>query len=237
MYDESPTQVIGPDGAPPRPKKKVFQPEPFGKYYLLDKIAVGGMAEVFLSKTFGHSGFERTLIIKRILRHHVENGEFVEMFIDEAKLQVQLTHANIAQIYDFGKIDDDYFIAMEAVFGRDLKGLMRRLAERNQLLSPQFAVLITHELASGLGYAHTKTDSMGQPLHVVHRDISPSNVLVNYEGQVKVIDFGIAKADSGSYQTEAGVLKGKFEYMSPEQSFGLKIDARSDLFSVGICLW
>jgi serine/threonine protein kinase len=217
--------------------RRPFVPEPFGKYYLLDRVAVGGMAEVFRAKSFGHSGFEKVVVIKKILDRFAEDPDFVEMFIDEAKLSVQLMHPNIAQIYDFGKILANYFISMEAVDGKDLKSLLRRLAERGERMPIEFACYIGHQAARGLDYAHKRSDQMGLPLNIVHRDVSPSNILLSYDGHVKILDFGIAHADSGSRESEAGVLKGKYSYMSPEQASGLMMDHRSDVFSAGICLW
>ena len=217
--------------------RRPFTPESFGKYYLLDRVAVGGMAEVFRAKSFGHSGFEKVVVIKRILERFAEDPEFVDMFIDEAKLSVQLMHPNIAQIYDFGKIDTNFFIAMEAVDGKDMKTLLRRLAQRGERMPVESACYVAHQVARGLDYAHTRSDPMGLPLNIVHRDISPSNVLLSYDGHVKIVDFGIAHADSATSQSEAGVLKGKYSYMSPEQASGLPLDHRSDIFSAGICLW
>lgn len=221
---------------PVNPPVRGFQPESFGKYFLIDKVAVGGMAEVFKAKTFSHGGFEKLLVIKRILQHLSDNGEFVDMFIDEAKISVLLQHPNIVQIYDFGKIRDNYFIAMECVEGKDLKIILRKLAERRKLLPTEYAVYVAHEVCKGLDYAHKKTSLKGDPLGIVHRDMSPSNIIVSYTGEVKIADFGIAKAEISVYNTKDGVLKGKFEYMSPEQASGIPIDHRSDLFSVGIML-
>ena len=214
-----------------------FEPEAFGKYYLVDKIATGGMAEIFKAKTYSHGGFENLLVIKRILSHLSDNDDFVEMFIDEAKVSVALQHPNIVRIYDFGKLFDNYFIAMECVEGKDLRGLLRKLSKRRQFLPLEFVAYIAHEACKGLDYAHSKRDLQGRPYGIVHRDISPSNILVSYEGGVKVADFGIARAESNTYNTADGVLKGKFEYMSPEQASGLEIDHRSDLFAIGIIMW
>lgn len=214
-----------------------FQPQSFGKYFLVDKIATGGMAEIFKAKTYSHGGFENLLVIKRILPHIGENEDFIEMFIDEAKVSVALQHPNIVRIYDFGKILENYFIAMECVDGKDTRNCLRKLARRRQYMPPQYCAYIAHETCKGLAYAHAKTDLQGNPYGIVHRDISPSNVLVSYEGEIKVADFGIAKAESNAYQTRDGVLKGKFEYMSPEQATGKEIDARSDIFAVGIILY
>lgn len=214
-----------------------FTPEPFGKYFLVDKIATGGMAEIFKAKTFSHGGFENLLVIKRILPHIGENSDFIEMFIDEAKVSVALQQPNIVRIYDFGKILDNYFIAMECVDGKDIRNVLRKLARRKEFLPPKFCAYVAFEVCKGLHYAHTKTDLQGNPYGIVHRDISPSNILISYEGEVKIADFGIAKAESNAYQTRDGMLKGKFEYMSPEQAQGKEIDHRSDLFSLGIILY
>ncbi|MCB9760872.1 MAG: serine/threonine protein kinase [Alphaproteobacteria bacterium] len=214
-----------------------FQPELFGKYYLVDKVAVGGMAEIFKAKTFSTAGFEKLQVIKRILSHLSDNEEFVSMFIDEAKISVSLQHANLVQIYDFGKIHENYFIAMEWVDGKDVKQILRKLAQKRKLLPEEFAVFLAHEICKGLDYAHKKTNLQGEPLGIIHRDMSPSNVLVSYSGEVKVADFGIAKAEMSQYNTKDGVLKGKFEYMSPEQARGEEVTQQSDLFSVGIILY
>ena len=214
-----------------------FQPQAFGKYFLVDKIATGGMAEIFKAKTYSHGGFENLLVIKRILPHIGENEDFIEMFIDEAKVSVALQHPNIVRIYDFGKILDNYFIAMECVDGKDTRNVLRKLARRRQYLPPNYCAYVALETCKGLSYAHQKADLQDNPYGIVHRDISPSNVIISYEAEVKVADFGIAKAESNAYQTRDGVLKGKFEYMSPEQATGKEIDARSDLFAVGIILY
>ena len=213
-----------------------FQPISFGRYFLIDKIAVGGMAEVFKAKSFSHGGFEKLLVIKRILQHLSDNDEFVDMFIDEAKISVELQHPNIVQIYDFGRIQDNFFIAMECVEGKDVKDILRKLAERRKLLPTEYAVYIAHEICKGLDYAHKRTDMQGAPLGIIHRDVSPSNILVSYGGEVKVADFGIAKAQISAYNTKGGILKGKFEYMSPEQASGQDLTHQSDIFATGIIL-
>ena len=214
-----------------------FSPEAFGKYYLVDKIATGGMAEIFKAKSFSHAGFEKLLVIKRILQHHSENEDFVKMFIDEAKISVQLQHPNIVHIYDFGKLHSNCYIAMECVNGKDVKQILRKLAVRRKYLPEEYAVYIAHETLAGLDYAHNKANLHGDPLKIVHRDMSPSNVLVSYEGDVKVADFGIAKAEHRAYDTKDGILKGKFEYMSPEQTRGKAVTGLTDVFSTGIILW
>lgn len=212
------------------------EPISFGRYFLIDKIAVGGMAEVFKAKSFSHGGFEKLLVIKRILQHLSDNEEFVDMFIDEAKISVELQHPNIVQIYDFGRIAENYFIAMECVEGKDIKGILRKLAERRVMLPMEYAVYIAHEMCKGLDYAHKRTDMQGTPLGIIHRDVSPSNILVSYSGEVKVADFGIAKAQISVYNTKGGVLKGKFEYMSPEQARGEDLNHQADIFATGIIL-
>lgn len=218
------------------PLQQGFAPEVFGKYYLVDRIAVGGMAEIFKAKTYGVGGFENVCVIKRILKHLSENEQFVRMFMDEAKVSALLQHNNVVRVYDFGKQRENYFIAMEYVEGKDVKQILRKLAERRKLLPQEFAVYIAMEAAKGLDYAHKRTTLQGQPLGIVHRDVSPSNLLVSYNGEVKAADFGIVQAANCAEDTDAGTLKGKFEYMSPEQAQGLELDRRSDLFSLGIIL-
>ncbi len=213
------------------------KPVPFGKYYLLERINVGGMAEVFKAKTFGVEGFERLLAVKRILSNIAEDEEFISMFIDEAKIAVQLQHANIAQIFDLGKVDGSYFIALEYVNGRDLRSIFDRMRSRGESLPIAMACWVMMQVCEGLDYAHNKRDGQGRELHLIHRDISPQNVLIGYDGEVKLIDFGIAKAAGKASTTQAGILKGKFGYMSPEQVRGLPIDKRSDIFAVGIVLY
>jgi hypothetical protein len=213
------------------------KPVPFGKYYLLERINVGGMAEVFKAKAFGVEGFERLVAVKRILPNIAEDEEFIAMFIDEAKIAVQLQHANIAQIFDLGKVEDSYFIALEYVRGKDLRAIFDRVRQRNEVMPIAQSCYLMMQVCEGLDYAHNKRDAQGKELHLVHRDISPQNVLCGYEGEIKLIDFGIAKAAGKASKTQAGILKGKFGYMSPEQVRGLPIDRRSDIFSVGIVLY
>ncbi len=194
------------------------------------------MAEVFKAKSYSHGGFEHLLVIKRILPHLGEDQDFVDMFIDEAKVSVALQHANIVRIYDFGRIGDEWFMAMELLDGKDVRNLLRKLSRSRRYLPVEHALLIAVEACKGLDYAHKKTDLQGRPYGIVHRDMSPSNVLVAYEGEVKVADFGIAKAKFSSETTQGGALKGKYEYMSPEQASGRRMDHRTDLFSLGIVL-
>ena len=212
-------------------------PAPFGKYHLLERLAVGGMAELFLAKSFGAAGFERLLVIKKILPHMSEDEEFITMFIDEARIASTLSHSNIIQINELGKEGTDYYIAMEYVMGKDLSRVGEKMTQRKSTIPIPLAVLVTSRICEGLEYAHRKKDSTGKSLNIIHRDISPGNVLISYDGDVKLIDFGIAKAQNRMGRTTAGTLKGKFGYMSPEQVRGMPLDHRSDIFSVGILLY
>jgi serine/threonine protein kinase len=211
-------------------------PQRYGKYILLRKIAMGGMAEIFRAKTMGAEGFEKQIVIKRILPHFTDDEAFVKMFIDEASIASKLQHSNIVQIYDFDSQDDRYYIAMEYVEGADLKAIVERGLKSGKPLGPAQCVWIMMELSKGLHYAHTK-EYNGQPLNIVHRDISPHNVIMSHSGEVKLMDFGIAKAAQRSTKTLAGTVKGKCAYMSPEQARGKPLDGRSDLFALGIMLW
>jgi serine/threonine protein kinase len=213
------------------------QPTKFGKYLLLERVAVGGMAEVFVAKAFGVEGFERLLAIKKILPTMGEDAEFISMFVDEARIAVQLSHANIVQVLELGKHDEHLYIAMEYIPGRDLRQLIERFRKRHLPMPIPQACRIVAEVCEALDYAHRKRDTSGRPLGIVHRDVSPQNVLVSYDGEVKLIDFGIAKAESRLQRTQAGILKGKFSYMSPEQVKGLEVDGRSDIFATGVVLW
>ncbi len=218
----------------PSPKK---QPIPFGRYLLLDRINIGGMAEVWRGKVFGAGGFERLVAIKRILPNIAEDEEFISMFQDEAKISVQLTHANICQIYELNRLGPSLYIAMEYVPGKDLRSIFERARKKGEPPPVPLVCYVIGKLCEGLDYAHRKKDQHGRDLNVVHRDISPQNVLISFEGEVKVIDFGIAKAAGKVTKTQAGILKGKFGYMSPEQIRGLPLDRRSDVFAIGVCLY
>ncbi len=208
-----------------------------GQYELLEKIAQGGMAEVYKAKTRDTQGIERLVVIKRILPHIATHPEYIEMLIDEAKIAVHFTHGNIAQIYDLGRVGDDYFIVMEYVDGKTLSQIFRALNEREKRMPIDILLYTMIELCHGLSYIHRKKGLGGVPLGVVHRDISPQNIILSYSGNVKIIDFGVARSDFVEGKTEDGVLKGKFAYMSPEQTKGGDIDYRSDIFSTGILLW
>ena len=211
-------------------------PRPFGPYTLLRRLAVGGMAEVYIAKARGIGGFEKLVAIKVIHPRYSEDDHFVTMLVDEAKLSVLLTHANIAQTFDLGCIDETYFIVMELVEGADAYKLLKRANEVPAQVPTDIAAYIASEMCQGLDYAHRKRDMTGAPLHIVHRDISPQNVLISFAGEVKIVDFGIAKAAQRSGNTEVGVIKGKYYYMSPEQAWADPVDHRSDIFSTGIVL-
>jgi serine/threonine protein kinase len=213
------------------------QPIPFGKYLLLDRVNIGGMAEVWRGKTFGEEGFEKLVAIKRILPNIAEDEEFITMFIDEAKISVQLTHANVAQVFDLGKIGDSYYIAMEYVSGKDLRAIFDKARKRGEPAPIPLTCFVLSKAAEGLDYAHRKRDAQNVDLNIVHRDVSPQNILCSYDGETKVIDFGIAKAANKATKTQAGILKGKFGYMSPEQVRGMPLDRRSDVFALGVVLY
>jgi serine/threonine protein kinase len=211
--------------------------EAYGPYQLLEKIAVGGMAELFRAKRTGVEGFEKVVAVKRILHHLSDNQEFVDMFIDEAKMVAGLAHPNIVQIYDLGKIEKSYYIAMEYVHGRDLRSILRRAGELGTPLPRELAALVASKVCSALEYAHRKKDDRGQKMRIVHRDVSPQNILISFEGDVKLTDFGIAKAATKATAHESGALRGKLLYMSPEQAWGKPMDRRSDIFSLGLVLY
>ncbi len=211
-------------------------PRRFGKYVLVRKIATGGMAEIYKAKTSGAEGFEKDIVIKRILPHFTEDEAFVKMFIDEASITSKLQHANIVQIFDFDLCEGTYYIAMEYVEGVDLKKAIDDGTKTGKPLSVAQCVWILMELSKGLHYAHTK-EHKGKPLNIVHRDISPHNAMISFTGEVKLMDFGIAKAAQRSTKTMAGTVKGKVAYMSPEQARGKPLDGRSDLFALGIMMW
>jgi serine/threonine protein kinase len=209
----------------------------FGPYRLVQQIAVGGMAEIHLAKTHGIAGFEKYVVLKMIHPNFSQDHQFIQMLIDEAKITVQLQHVNIAQTFDLGKVGDTFYITMEYVDGADLYKLLRKTAELDRLFPIPVAAFIGKEVASGLDYAHRKRDHNGASLGIVHRDVSPQNILISYAGEVKLVDFGIAKATMRNRQTAAGVIKGKYYYMSPEQAWGEPLDHRTDIFSAGILLY
>ena len=210
---------------------------PFGQYELMEPIATGGMAEVYRARMRGVEGFQKIVAIKRILPHLTDNDEFLSMFVDEAKLAAQLQHPNIIHIYDLGKIDRSYYIAMEFIDGRDLRSILQTLEDKQERLPLGLALFIASRLAAALDYAHRKHDLQGRAMGLVHRDVSPQNVLISYDGDIKLCDFGIVKAASKASHTRSGALKGKLQYMSPEQAWGKDIDKRSDIYSLGLVLY
>jgi len=214
------------------------QLEQFGKYLLLEKLATGGMAEVYLAKSVGAVGVNKFVAVKRILPQHSESQEYIDMFKEEAKIAVNLNHGNVVSIYDFGVEIKQFFLVMEYVEGRNLRQIVNEMKKANVQFTIDQIVYIAKEVAAGLDHAHRCIDgSTGRPLNITHRDMSPQNIMVSFEGEVKIIDFGIAKAETQIEATKAGTLKGKFGYMSPEQADGMPIDLRTDIFSLGIVLW
>jgi serine/threonine protein kinase len=215
-----------------------FNPHLFGKFFLLQRLAVGGMAEIFRGRVVGAGGFEKELVVKRILPNRAQDAGFIRMLVNEAKLTVQLTHNNIAQIFECGIIDGTYFISMELVNGVSMKDVMSGIQRAGQSLTPEESIFLVLQLLQGLDYAHKKTDATGAPLHIVHCDISPDNALVSWEGEVKLLDFGIARAATGLSNYKEGMLMGKLGYVAPEQaSLEQSWDHRVDIFASGIILY
>ncbi|MEE8409023.1 MAG: serine/threonine-protein kinase, partial [Myxococcota bacterium] len=212
-------------------------PTRFGKYILLDRLNSGGMAEVYRAKVTGAERFQRLVAIKCMLPALNDDEQFITMFVDEAKLAAQLSHANIVQIYELGRIAEQLYIAMELIHGRDLRHVIKRVAASRVRMPIGFASYVISKAAEGLDFAHRKIGVNGSPLNLVHRDVSPQNILVSFDGEVKVVDFGIAKAEVRDTVTRAGVLKGKFAYMAPEQVMGGEIDRRADVFALGAVLY
>ena len=206
-------------------------------YEILAKLAIGGMAEIFLARGASAAGVERYVVLKRVLGHRADDEHFVQMFLDEARLAAQLQHPNIAQVYDIGKLGDSFFFTMEYVHGETVRTLLQRSHGLRRLIPIGSVLTIVAGAAAGLHHAHDRKGMDGVHLGIVHRDVSPSNLMVSYEGTVKVVDFGVAKAAHRSTETQSGTVKGKICYMSPEQCRGGQIDRRSDLFSLGIVMW
>ena len=219
------------------------QPAPiehFGKYQILERIARGGMAEIYKARMEGIGGFNRLFAIKRILPSLSENREYIDLLVDEAKIAGLLSHANIVQILDLGQVSGQYYVAMEYVHGRDLGNVLNRCGERGITLPVPHSVFILIEVLKGLEYAHNRQITRnGQQLNldIIHRDVTPSNVLVSFQGEIKLTDFGIAKAKVKAMETVSGVIKGKFDYMAPEQAAAEPIDQRTDIFAAGVLLY
>lgn len=207
------------------------------RYKVIEKIASGGMAEVFRAESAGLEGFKKTVAIKRVLPHLSEKKQFIGMFLDEARVSAQLSHSNCVQVFDIGVGDNTYFIVMEYVDGADLKAIIESQRQSTRQMPAEVACLICVRICEGLAYAHELMDAEGHPMNIVHRDMSPPNVLVTRFGEVKIVDFGLAKANSQLERSEPGIIKGKFSYLSPEAALGQPIDQRTDIFAVGIILW
>jgi serine/threonine protein kinase len=208
-----------------------------GSFEIIRKLARGGMAEIFLARTRGPSGFEKLVVLKKILPKYAGKRRFVQLFLEEAKLAAGLDHPNIAQVYDIGMVDGSYFFTMEYLHGQDLRSILHRAWRTGERIPIENAVQIARNVASALHFAHEKRGSDGALLGIVHRDVSPSNVIVTYDGATKLLDFGVAKTTTSTVKTRTGALKGKVSYMSPEQARGAPIDRRSDIFSLGVVLW
>jgi serine/threonine protein kinase len=212
----------------------------FGRYTLLERIGAGGMAEVFRAVARGAEGFERTLVVKRIRADQSASPTFVEMFVNEARISALLDHPNIVQTYDFGQVDGCYFLTMEYLRGRDFGAVLRRLRSGGELLDPALAAFVAAEVANGLAYAHALCGPGGEQLDIVHRDVSPANIMLLRSGGVKLVDFGVAKIHGDLQRgedTATGVCKGKLPYLSPEQLRELPLDGRTDVFALGVVLW
>ncbi|MCB0349915.1 MAG: serine/threonine protein kinase [Bdellovibrionales bacterium] len=212
--------------------------EYFGKYILLEKLAMGGMAEVWLARAPGASGIGRFVAIKKILPQYSDNAEFIQMFKDEAAIAMNLSHSNIVSIFEFGQEKNQLFLVMDYVEGRNLRQILNKMKQSSSKFAIDQIAYAIKEVAAGLDHAHRSLNSAtGKPLNITHRDMSPQNIMITFEGEIRIVDFGIAKAESQMEQTKTGTLKGKFGYMSPEQAEGLPTDLRTDIFSLGICLW
>jgi serine/threonine protein kinase len=220
------------------PASADFKPHVFGKFFLLQRLAVGGMAEIYRARVVGAAGFEKELVVKRILPNRSRDQGFISMLVNEAKLTVQLTHSNIAQIYECGIIDGTYFISMELVNGVSMKEVMQTFSRAGATLSPEQTIYMAVQLLHGLEYAHRKTDGQGNPLQIVHCDVSPDNCLISFDGELKLLDFGIARAATSLSNYKEGMLMGKLGYVAPEQaSLETRWDHRVDIFAAGIVLY
>ncbi len=231
----TPPSEDAPNGAPDADG----MPRRFGKYTLIRKLAIGGMAEIFLALQRSMAGFEKLIVVKRVLPHLAKDAAFIELLLSEARIAATLNHPNVAHIYDVGEVDGQFYIAMEHIHGEDLRSIVRQMKHAGVKAFPlEHAIAIALGCCAGLAFAHERKDLAGEPMNIVHRDVSPQNILVTFTGDVKLVDFGIAKAGHSSMEdTSSGQLKGKVPYMSPEQAQGLALDGRSDVFSLGIMLF
>jgi eukaryotic-like serine/threonine-protein kinase len=209
----------------------------FGKFELLRRIASGGMAEVFAARMSSVGGFEKMVALKRILPDLASRPEYVNMFLDEARIASKLTHPNIVQVYDIDAVDGQYFMTMEYLRGHDLRLVLKELRRSGGGISLSLALRIVSEVAGALHYAHEKRGLDGKPLGIVHRDVSPKNIFITFDGVTKLLDFGIAKAHQRLSVTRTGTLKGRYPYMAPEQVVDDEVDSRADVFALGICMW
>jgi serine/threonine protein kinase len=212
-------------------------PSRFGRYDLLALLATGGMAEIWLARVSGEAGFEKLVVIKRLLDDLAVNPDYVEMFLDEARINARLSHSNVVQVLELGQVEGKYFMAMEYVAGLSVAQVGKKATQRLGDVPQAVAAGVVAQACAGLHYAHDRALPDGTPLNIIHRDVSPQNLILTFEGQVKVVDFGIAKAQGRVSQTRAGMVKGKTSYMSPEQCLGLPLDRRSDVFALGIVLF
>lgn len=222
---------------PEPPPPPAMPPVLFGKYRLIKKLAQGGMAEIYVAKSTGAGGFEKTVIVKKILPRLSAHDKFVKMFVNEAKVSSVLNHSNIVQIFDFGKVGQDYFIAMEFVDGKDLRSIVRSCRERARKIPMELVLYTGVQITKALEYAHTRHDQDGAPMDLIHRDVSPQNVLLSRHGEIKLTDFGIAKATGGLNETVANEIKGNFGYMPPEQAAGQTLDPRTDVYATAMVLY
>jgi serine/threonine-protein kinase len=207
------------------------------RYRVVERLEAGGMAEVFKGESASVQGFKKTVAIKRVLPHLAQNKNFISMFLDEARLGARLTHANIVTVFDIGAADNTFFIVMEFVDGCNLKTIIETYRQSGKRLGVKEALYIAMQALNGLSFAHELTNDDGKELNIVHRDISPPNILLSKRGEVKVTDFGLAKATTQLEKTDPGVVKGKFSYLSPEAALGQPVDQRTDVFALGIVIW
>ncbi|MFT7580652.1 MAG: serine/threonine protein kinase [Myxococcota bacterium] len=221
-----------PDPAQPQPSADVG-----GRYQIIKKIDAGGMAEIFLAKSLSIQGMEKTVAIKRVLPSLTKNEKFISMFLDEARLSILLNHANIVQVFDVNQSNGTYFIVMEYIDGFNVRRIFQKASEVGYRVPLALACYLTMEVCKGLESAHTKRDRKGKHLRIVHRDLSPPNILVSKSGEVKITDFGLAKATSQLTKTDPGVVKGKYSYLSPEVTDGKAADHRADIFAAGVVIW